>query len=92
MLTLKKKALSIVFGIKKFHLYDRKFINKSDHKPLQSIWHPIKSILTLGAAHIQCCALLLCSYNYDIMYKEKVLYMQICIQGFLSSDQNQVWN
>ncbi len=67
---LEKEALSIIFGIKHFHLYlyGRKFLINSDHRPLETILNPKKGIPTLAAARIQRWALLLSSYTYDIKY------------------------
>ena len=41
-----KEALSLVFGIKKFHqyLYGRKFVLETDHKPLMTILGPQQGI------------------------------------------------
>ena len=68
---LEKEALSLVFGIKKFHryLYGRKFTLVTDHKPLTAILGPKKGVPTLAAARLQRWAMLLSAYNYDIRYK-----------------------
>ena len=52
---IKKEALSIVFGVRKFHqyLYGRKFILVTDHKPLVSLLGPKTGIPTLAAARMQ---------------------------------------
>ena len=49
---LEKEALSLVFGIKKFHqyLYGRRFTLITDHKPLTTILGPKKGIPSLAAA------------------------------------------
>ena len=59
-----KEALSIVFGIKKFHqyLYGRKFLLVADHKPLISLLGPKTGIPTLADARMQRWALLLSAY------------------------------
>lgn len=52
---LEKEALSLVYGIKKFHqyLYGCKFILITDHKPLLSILGPTSGIPSLAAARLQ---------------------------------------
>ena len=68
---LEKKALSLVFGVKRFHtyLYGRKFILYTDHKPLTTILGPKKGIPPLAAACLQRLALLLSAYDYQIEFK-----------------------
>ena len=68
---LEKEALSLVFGVKKFHqyLYGRKFTLITDHKPLTAIFGSKKGIPTLAAARLQRWALLLSTYDYKIQFK-----------------------
>ena len=68
---LEKEALSLVFGVKKFHqyLYGRRFILVTDHKPLMTILGPKKGIPSLAAARLQRWAVLLSAYKYDIKFK-----------------------
>ena len=68
---LEKEALSLVFGVKKFHqyLYGRKFTLITDHKPLLAILGPKKGIPPLAAARLQRWSILLSAYNYDIQFK-----------------------
>ena len=68
---IEKEALSIVFGIKKFHqyLYGRKFTLVTDHKPLLSLLGPQSGFPTLATARMQRWALLLSGYQYDIQYR-----------------------
>ena len=68
---LEKKALSLVFGVKKFHqcLYGRKFTLITDHKPLLAILGPKKGIPPLAAARLQRWSILLSAYSYDIQFK-----------------------
>ncbi|XP_041435047.1 uncharacterized protein K02A2.6-like [Xenopus laevis] len=68
---IEREALSIIFGIKKFHkyLYGRKFSLVTDHKPLLAILGPKSAIPTLAALRMQRWALLLLAYDYDIVYR-----------------------
>lgn len=62
---LEKEALSLIFGVKKFHqyLYDRKFTLVMDHKPLTAILGVKKGIPSLAAARLQRWAILLSAYE-----------------------------
>ena len=68
---LDKEGLAIVFGVKKFHHYllGRHFTIQSDHKPLQHLFGKLRSVPPMGSARIQCWALTLAAYHYDINYK-----------------------
>ncbi len=70
---IKKEALAIIFGGRKFHkyLYGRKFILTTDHKPLLGILGPKSAISTLAAPRMQRWALIL-TYNYDNEYRRLV--------------------
>ena len=65
---IEKEALSIVFGVNKFHqyLYGRKLLLVTDHNPLTTLLAPKSGIPTLAAARLQRWALLLAVYQYDI--------------------------
>ena len=69
---IEKEALSIVFGVKKFHsyLYGRKFKLITDHKPLVTILGPKTGVPTLAAARMQRWSLILAAYQYDIEYRK----------------------
>ena len=68
---VEKEALSLVFGVKKFHqyLYGRRFVLITDHKPLTAILGPKRGVPPLAAARMQRWALLLSAYDYDIVYR-----------------------
>ena len=68
---LEKEALSLIFGINKFHsyLYGRKFVLYTDHKPLTTILGPKQGIPPLAASRLQRWALILAGYDYKIEYK-----------------------
>ncbi|KAK3744267.1 hypothetical protein QZH41_019938, partial [Actinostola sp. cb2023] len=68
---IEKEALSLVYGVKKFHqyLYGRKFIMETDHKPLLTILGPKNTVPTLAAARLQRWALILSSYQYDVKFR-----------------------
>ena len=71
---LEKEALSLVFGVKKFHqfLYGRKFQLMTDHKPLTMIFGSKTGVPPIAAARLQRWALLLSAYSYNIIYKQGV--------------------
>ena len=68
---VEKEALSLVFGVRKFHqyLYGRRFVLITDHKPLTTLLGPKHGIPPLAAARLQRWALLLTAYTYSIEYK-----------------------
>lgn len=68
---VEKEALSIVFGVHKFHqyLYGRQFELVTDHKPLVAIFHPSKKLPVMTAHRLQRWAIALMGYTFDIRYK-----------------------
>ena len=73
---IEKEALSIIFGVKKFHkyLYGRKFQLLPDHKPLVTILGPQTAVSTLAALNMQRWALIIQTYQYDIEYRKSELH------------------
>ena len=67
---IEKEALSIVFGVKKFHsyLYGRTFTLITDHQPLVSIFGPKTGVPPLSAARMQRWSLILATYHCGIEY------------------------
>jgi len=65
-----KETLAIVFGVKHFHqyLFGRKFVIKSDHKPLQHLFSENKGIPAMASARVQHWALTLSAYDYKVQY------------------------
>ena len=68
---VEKEALSLIFGVSKFHLYlyGRHFTLITDHKPLTTILGPKKGIPPMAAARLQRWAVCLSAYSYDIQFK-----------------------
>lgn len=68
---LQKEALSIIYGITKFHQYcfGRRFEIYSDHKPLEGLFSENKPIPAMAAARIQRWAIKLAAYDYVFKYK-----------------------
>ncbi|XP_039384821.1 uncharacterized protein K02A2.6-like, partial [Mauremys reevesii] len=73
---IKREALGIVFGIRKFHqyLFGRKFTLLTDHQPLTSIFGPYTGIPPLAASRMQRWALLLSAHTYEIKYRKSTLH------------------
>lgn len=67
---LDKEALSIMYGVQKHHqyLFGRKFILKTDHKPLVYIFGPKGGIPQTAASRLQRWAAKLAAYDFDIQY------------------------
>ena len=74
---VEREALSLVYGIQKFHqyLYGHRFTLVIDHKPLTTILGPNKGIPPLAATRMQKWALELSTYSYDIDFKSTQQHM-----------------
>ena len=78
---LEREALSLIFGIQKFHwyLYGQNFTLVTDHKPLTIILRPKKGIPSLAAARLQKWAMQLAAYDYVIHYKPTTDHGNDCL-------------
>ncbi|KAG7307507.1 hypothetical protein JYU34_007710 [Plutella xylostella] len=65
-----REALAIVFSLQKFHqyVYGRRFVLRTDHKPLVSIFGPKKGIPMMAASRLQRWSVIVAAYSYDIEY------------------------
>lgn len=63
-----KEALAIYFGVCKFHQYlvGRRFIIKTDHKPLTTIFGGKKNIPTMAANRLQRWATYLSGFDFEV--------------------------
>jgi hypothetical protein len=67
---LEKEGLAIIFAVKKFHQYCRKFKIFTDHRPLVGLFNEIKPTPVMATTRLQRWALILSAYEYSIVYKE----------------------
>nr|CAD2155561.1 unnamed protein product [Meloidogyne enterolobii] len=67
---IEKEGLALVFAVQKFHkmLFGRKFILRTDHKPLLAIFGKNKGIKVFSASRLQRWALLLTNYDFKIEF------------------------
>jgi hypothetical protein len=71
---IEREALAIVFGVRRFHkfLYGQQFTIVTDAQVLKRILGPKVGIPTLAASRLQRWALILASYDYDVVYRKNV--------------------
>ncbi|XP_043266601.1 uncharacterized protein K02A2.6-like [Venturia canescens] len=67
---LDKEALSLIFGVKKFHqfIYGRAFTLETDHKPLVYIFGSKRGLPQMSANRVQRWAVFLSAYEFEIKY------------------------
>eukprot|EP00117_Sycon_ciliatum_P048584 scpid24912/ scgid3571/ Uncharacterized protein K02A2.6 len=65
---IEREALAIVFAVRRLHqyLYGRRFILRTDHKPLVKIFGPHESLSKTSASRLQRWAVILAEYDYTI--------------------------
>ena len=68
---IEKEASALIFAVRRFHkfIYGRRFTLLRDHKQLLSIFGSNKGIPAHSANRLQCWALVLLRYNFDIQYR-----------------------
>ncbi|KII68776.1 Retrovirus-related Pol polyprotein [Thelohanellus kitauei] len=69
--TIEREALAIVYGLHKFnqYLFGRKFIIRTDHKPLEQIFSTKRPLSSIAISRLQRWALLLGEHQYKVIYK-----------------------
>lgn len=65
-----REAMAIMFGVGKFHqyLYGRKFILRTDHKPLERVFGENTELPKMAASRLTRWAITLSAYDYHIEY------------------------
>ncbi|XP_031785932.1 uncharacterized protein K02A2.6 [Nasonia vitripennis] len=65
-----KEAAAIIFGVTKFYdyLFGRKFLLKTDNKPLSRIFSPEKGIPKMATSRLQNWSYFLSAFDYEIEY------------------------
>jgi hypothetical protein len=69
---VEKEALAVVWGVKRFHryTYGRQFDIHTDHRALQFIFSPEKTLPVMTVSRLTRWALTLQNYNYTIRYEQ----------------------
>ena len=92
---IEREALSLVFGIQKFHqyIYGCKFTLITDHQPLTTILGGKKGIPPIAAARMQRWGLLLSAYHYNIEFKPTKSHANAdCLSHLPVTDNSAVGN
>ena len=68
---IEREALAIVWAVKRFHryLYARQFVLCTDHRPLEMIFDPYKSLSEVVSNRIQRWGIFLTSYRYTVEFR-----------------------
>ena len=71
---IEKKALAIIFGIKKYYKYlmGRHFTLYTDHQPLVRLFDPKQATSSTAAARIQRWSLFHSNYDYTVVHKKGI--------------------
>ena len=69
-----KEGLAVIFGVKHFHqyLYGQHFTILTDHQPLRRLFSETKAVPPMASGRIQCWALTLSLYEYELRYRKGV--------------------
>jgi hypothetical protein len=67
---VEKEALAIMFGLKRFHhyIFGRKFLIKTDHRPLLTLFGPRHEVSAHTLSRINRWAMTLAEYSYEIEF------------------------
>lgn len=89
---IQKEALAIVFAVDKFHqyLYGRRFVLRTDHKPLVSIFGPNVGIPSAAASRLQRWAIKLSAYDFQIEYVRTDKNTADVLSRLINSQKNEI--
>ena len=92
---IQKEALAIVFGFTKFYLflYRIHFFLVTDHKPLLTLFGPLKPVPALVANRLACWAILLNQFDYyQIEYRKTNKHQNADALSCLPSGEDPVFD
>ena len=80
-----KVALAIIYGVKKFYQYliGKKFVLRTDHKPLITLFNQNKGIPLMAAGRIQRWALYLSGFDFYIQYVSSSKNLSVTLSRLL---------